>query len=129
MRQDKLIWFALVFSTVIYAAIIYTLYPNPQGSFEDSLKRPYTLILYGMALLDFLLGLVLPSLQANRPPRLRMVVSMAIFESSVIFGLIAAFFAQDWRVFVPTWALGLMGMWRMYPSDEVSATPEGRARV
>ena len=121
MKQDKLIWFALVFSTLIYAAIIYTLYPNPQGSFDDAVKQPKTLICYGLALMEFILALVIPSLQANRPARLRMVVALALFESCAIFGLIAAFLTQDWRVFVPAWIISLIGMWRVYPSNDVAA--------
>lgn len=118
MKQDKLIWFAMVFSTVIYAAIIYTLYPNPQGSFEDAVKQPKTLLFYGLAVMEFILALVIPTLQANRPARLRMVIALALFEACAIFGLIAAFLAQDWRIFVPAWILSLLGMWRVYPSDD-----------
>ena len=129
MRQDKLIWFAIVFSTFIYAAIIYTLYPNPAGAFEDAVKQQKTLILYGLAVMEFLFAMVAPSFMANRPARLRMTVALALFESCAIFGLLAAFLAQDWRLFVAPWILALLGMWRVYPSGVITETPAGPARV
>lgn len=129
MRQDKLIWFAMVFSTVIYAAIIYTLYPSPAGAFEDAVKEQKTLILYGLAVVEFIFAMVMPSLMANRPARLRMTVALALFESCAIFGLLAAFLARDWRLFVAPWIIALLGMWRVYPSNDVSETPGDRARV
>lgn len=128
MRQDKVLWFALVFSTVIYAAIAYMLYPNPQGSFEDAARQQMTLILYGLAVVTFMFALALSG-RLPGPFRKKMVVTMALFESCAIYGLLAAMLARDYRLFIPTWLIALLGMWKMYPTNEVSETPGGRARV
>jgi hypothetical protein len=126
MRQDKVLWFALVFSTVIYAAMVFVLYPNPAGSFEDAARQQTTLILYGLAFASFVAGLVAPTVMRG-PARVKMIVAMAVFESCAIYGLLAAMLARDYRLFVPAWIVALLGMWRMYPSGEISETPEGRA--
>lgn len=116
MRQDKLIWFAIVFSTFIYAVIIYTLYPRPEGPFEAAVKQPIALSLYGIAVLTFFAALMAPGFLRG-PARLKMIVSLALFEACAIYGLLAAFLTRDWRLFVPTWIVALLGMWRAYPSD------------
>lgn len=125
MRHDKVIWFAIVFSTFIYAGIIYTISPRqPEGSFEDALKNPMTLILYVLAFGTFVAALVVPgTFMQHRPARLRMVVSLALFEACAVYGLMAAFMTRDWRVFVPTWIVGLIGMWRVFPSSESATVP------
>ena len=128
MRQDKVLWFALVFSTVIYAGIAYALYPNPQGSFEDAAKQPTTLVFYGLAVSSFIFGLTLPG-RLPGPFRKKMIISMGVFESCAICGLVLAFLAHDYRLFIPTWLIALLGMWKMYPTNEVSETPGGRARA
>jgi hypothetical protein len=118
MKVDKMIWLGIVMSTFIYAGIVYTMFPNPEGAFEDGVKKQITLILYGVALATFVAALVVPNaIHARSAARLKMVVALALFESCAIYGLLAAFLARDWRLFVPTWIVGLIGMWRVYPSD------------
>ena len=121
MRQDKLIWFAIVFSTFIYAAIIYTLHPNPEGAFEDGVRKQMTLVLYGLAFASFVAALVIPP-KLRGPARLKLVVGLALFEACAVYGLLAAFLARDWRLFVPAWIVALIGMWRLYPSASEPAT-------
>jgi hypothetical protein len=127
MNPDKVLWFALVFSTVIYAGIAYALFPNPEGSFEDAVRQQTTLIFYGLAVCSFLFGLTLPG-RVPGPWRKKMIIAMGVFESCAIAGLVAAFLARDYRLFIPTWIIALLGMWKMYPSAEVSETAAGRAR-
>ncbi len=119
MKQEKLIWVAIVFSTFLYAAIVYTLEPNPEGTFGEAVKRnQFTLILYVVAFANFVAATVLPKLMRS-PARVKMIVSLSLYEAVVIFGLLAAMLDHDWRLFLPTWILGLIGMWRVYPSDDV----------
>lgn len=121
MKQDKLIWLAIVFSTFVYAGIIYATAPNPQGSFEDAVKQQMPMILYALALVTFVAALVIPGLLQRSPARLKMIVALALFEACAIYGLMAAFIVHDWRVFVPTWIVALLGMWTKYPSSDASA--------
>ena len=120
MKQEKLIWFAIVFSTFIYAVIVYTIAPNPQGTFGEAVQRnQLTLILYLIAFGTFIAANVVPK-TLRGPARVKLIVALSLFEACVIYGLVAAFFERDWRLFIPTWILGLVGMWRVYPSDDAA---------
>lgn len=129
MKQDKLIWFAIVFSTFMYALVIWILYSKPEGSFEDGVRQQMTMVMYAAALIAFVFGLFVPGTMRG-PARVKMIAGLAIFESCAIYGLVAAMLARDWRLFIPTWVVALLGMWRVYPSDSGAAvTPvETRAR-
>ena len=116
MRIEKVIWFGIVFSTVIYAVIAYATLGTPEGSFDGALKSQYTMILYAIGLATFVGALVLPGMLRS-PARTKLVVALALFESVAIYGLMAAFLARDWRLFVPAWIVSLIGMMRAYPSD------------
>lgn len=120
MKVEKLIWFAIVFSTVLYAAIVYTMAPNPEGTFGEAVKRnQLTLILYLVAFAEFVAAGVLPKLM-RAPARTKLVVALAMYEACAIFGLVAAMIDRDWRLYIPAWILALIGMWRVYPSDDVT---------
>jgi len=123
MREQKVTWFAMVASTFTYAVIVWMLAPNTQGTFSEAVQRhQLTLILYGVALMTFVLANVVPKTALrNAPPRTRMVVTMAMYEACALYGLVAAFLGQDWRLYIPTWALALIGMLRAYPSSEAPA--------
>lgn len=121
MNQQKIIWGALVFSTFIYVGIAYSLAPDPELPFSDSVTQTVALAVYGLAFAAFIAAMVVPSLLVSAPPRLKMIVAMAMFESCVIMGLIAAMLLKDWRLIVPTWIASLIGFMREFPRDEVSA--------
>jgi hypothetical protein len=67
-------------------------------------------------LASFGAGFVVPGY--IRVPRTKMIAALALFEACAIYGLVAAFFARDWRLFLPTWIVGLIGMLRVYPSGD-----------
>lgn len=117
MREQRVIWAAIVMSTVIYFVIAYTQAPNPPRPFEESVRAPITLAMYGAAFAAFVAGLVLPSFLQS-PSRTKMVITMSVFEACAIFGLLAAFLQQDWHVYVPAWILALAGFIRAFPKDE-----------
>ena len=121
MRQQKIIWVALVFSTFIYVGLAYTLAPEPELPFSDSVTQTMALALYGAAFATFIAALVVPSLLVSAPPQKRLVVAMAMFEACTLMGLVAAMMLKDWRLIVPTWIASLVGFMREYPTDEVSA--------
>ncbi len=119
MKTEKVIWAAMVFSTLIYAGMAYTILRERPTSFDDAVQQPYTLVLYAFALAAFVAGFVMPRLM-RAPAKLKMVIALAIFESCAIFGLMAAFLAHDWRLFIPAWIVSLIGMMRVYPSADAA---------
>ena len=117
MRQKKVVWFAIVLASFIYAVIVWTLakkWPQP-GPFDEAVRHQIVLMLYVIAVVTFVMALFIPrTMSANAP---KYIVSLALFESVVIYGLLAAFIRQDWRLFVPTWILGLIGFFTKWPSE------------
>lgn len=119
MKVEKLIWFAIVFSTFLYAVIVYAIAPNPAGTFSEAVKRnQLTFILYLVAFAEFVAASVIPKL-IRAPERTKLIVALAMYEACAIFGLMAAMMDRDWRLYVPTWVLALIGMWRVYPTEDV----------
>ena len=121
MTQQRIIWFALVVSTVMYAVIAYTLAPVPPRPFEESVRSTFTLAMYAAAFIEFIAALLLPGRLPQLDSRQKMIVSMAMFESCAVFGLVAAFVQHDWRVYVPAWIAALIGFVREYPRDEITS--------
>ncbi|HEY3051941.1 MAG TPA: hypothetical protein VGK04_00980 [Thermoanaerobaculia bacterium] len=119
MRPEQTIWIAIVFSTVIYAFIAYIAPPiRSHGSFESSVRAPLVLVLYAMALAGFVAGTTYSIIARAQPQRVRMIVSLALYEACAIFGLIAAFIISDWRLYLAPWALAVVGFLRVFPSFE-----------
>lgn len=122
MNQRLVIWLALLFSTIIYLGL--AVYTAPAtGDFEQSARHPYVPVLYGMALLTFLVAWFVIPRAVRSDPRVRMIMAMAMFEASSIFGLVAAFLVKDWRLFLAPWVLTLFGFIREYPRDEAATGP------
>jgi hypothetical protein len=118
IAQARIIWFGLFVSTFIYAGLDYMIMaPRTTKMFDESLRNQYTIVLYAMAAIVFVVAMVL-SRNESRPPMLRMILSMALYESCAIFGLVAAFLVSDWRLYVPAWVLCLIGFARMFPARE-----------
>lgn len=117
MRQKKIIWFAIVLASFIYAVIVWMLAKNwPQpGPFDEAVRHEMVLMLYAVAVVTFVMALFIPRIMSANAPKY--IVALALFESVVIYGLLAAFLRQDWRLFVPTWILGLIGFATRWPSD------------
>ena len=117
MNPQKVLWFAMFASSLVYVAVAYTLAPAPEHSFEESLRGGVTLILYAIAFMMFVAGLIVPNLM-QAPARLKMIVALALFEACSIFGLVAAILQHDWRLVLPAWMLALAGFVRAFPKDE-----------
>ena len=124
MSQQRIIWGAIAFSTVIYLVILLTLHPHAPATSLDVATLPLVVkICLAMALFEFLLGWILPGRLIVKEPRQRMIIAMAIFESCAIFGLVAAFFTQDWRLYIGPWVLAIIGFLRNFPRDESATRP------
>lgn len=121
MNQQKIIWGALLLSSFVYVFIAYSLAPDPKLTFVESVTQTLALAVFGVAFAAFIAAMVIPSLLVSAPPRMKMIVAMAMFESCVIMGLVAAILLKDWRLIVPTWIASLVGFMREFPRDEVSA--------
>ena len=117
MSQRKIIWFAIVMSTFIYAVVVYSLsrgWPQP-GPFAASVQQPMVLGLYAAAIAMFFAALMIPGRIAHHHQRF--IVRLALFESCAIFGLVVAFLTRDWRLFLAPWVMSLIGFMSTFPSD------------
>jgi hypothetical protein len=124
MRQQRVIWAAIFFSTVIYLVILLALDPEaPQTSLDIASLPQIVKILYAVALFDFIVGWILPGRLTDKPSQQRLVLAMAIFESVAIFGLLAAFMTHDWRLYLGPWALAIVGFIRSFPRAESATRP------
>ncbi len=122
MDTRRILWLAIVMSTVIYAVVAFVIAGAPERSFEENVKLPMTLGLYGVAFSMFVAGLAFSSI-SKAPPQTTMIVTLAMFESCAIFGLVAAFLVSDWRLYIPAWIVALIGFVRQFPGpvDEQSS--------
>lgn len=121
-RTFQFVWVALVVATCIYGVIDWIVI-RPQirvNGFEAELRSPIVLVLYAAAVATFLGALTIsPSRR-----REKFITRLALFESVAIFGLIAAFVTNDWRLFIPAWALAIVGFLQsLPPSAEYTPGP------
>lgn len=126
MSQKKIIWGAIVFSTFIYALLLFMLsreWPKPATTYNQAVNSPMVLALFGAALVVFLMGQTLPRAMSSKAAA--WIPSLALSEASAIFGLLAAFLTRDWRLFIAPWILALIGFVTQWPSteDPGSASP------
>ena len=113
-RLKKIVYFAMVFSTFIYCFVVWFLFANkaPGGTLSQELHRTDIMILTLLALAVFVVSLRLPA----------DIARWALVESISIWGVIAAFFASDWRLFAGGWALSLIGYALAFPRAEEQTT-------
>ncbi len=121
MQLERVIWFAIASSTLIYASIA-ILFGNPprNPSFDQAVRTQVTLLLYGIAALEFVAATMITMLMRDRPPRVRMIIGLAMYEGCAIFGLVAAFLGHDWRLYIAPWGLAVIGFIRVFPAGEGS---------
>lgn len=118
LRLMRVIWAALLFSMVIYAVICFIVAQPTGVPFAQHFHDSSIVILYVMTVVSFVLGNFAPVFQRNALPRVRMIVSLAIFESCAIYGLMAAFLHHDYRLYLAPWAIAVIGFLRMFPTAE-----------
>lgn len=114
-RQRLTIWGAIVFSTVIYLVLLLMVLRTGSGSLDPATLKTFTNVLYVLAGLSFIAAWFMgPRLTGQG----RLIVAMAIFESCAIYGVVLAFLAHDWRLYLFPWALAIIGFIREFPRDE-----------
>lgn len=139
LRAIRIIWGALLFTILIYGLLAFMAVRNPApGPFESAFSNPIVLVIQIIGAGMFFMAFVMSSLLLRRHAgpraptapvtpgvvsvtphmRLALIVRWAMIESAAIFGLVAAFLAQDPRVFLPLGGLAIGGMLMSYPSDE-----------
>lgn len=121
MSSQKILWGAIVFSTLIYVVIAYSLAPEPVRPFEESVRAPMTLGMYAAAFAMFVAALVLPARSSQSPARTKMILALALFESCAVLGLAAAFLQHDWRLIIPPWLASLIGFVREWPREDITS--------
>jgi len=118
----QFIWLALVTATCIYGVVDYVVIGHlvHLQTFEQELRSPIILVLYGAAAITFLGAF---ALSATRQRQI-FIMRLALYESIAIYGLVAAFLTNDWRLFLPTWALAMLGFVQtLPPSAEYTPGP------
>jgi hypothetical protein len=118
----QFIWLALVTATCVYGVIDYVVIGHlvHLQTFEQELRSAAVLVLYGAAAATFLAAF---ALKATRRRRI-FIARLALFESVAIYGLVASFLTNDWRLFLPTWALAMLGFVQtLPPSAEYTPGP------
>ena len=112
-RVFQLIWVALFIASCIYGVIDYVVVGAQVHlqTLEQELRSPIVLTLYGAAIVVFFAAF---AFQRTRLQNI-FVARLALFESCAIFGLVAAFLTNDWRLFLPTWALSIIGFLQTLP--------------
>ena len=118
--RQRAIWFALLASTFVYAFVAWQAIGTPPVALQREVLQPFMVVIYAVALVTYVAAFVASGALARRgaPRQTALIVRMAMLEAVAIFGLVAAFAARDARLFVPTWALALVGMLRSFPLQD-----------
>lgn len=119
----QIIWLALATASCIYGVIDWVVIGRlvHLQTFEQEIRSPTVLALYGAAAAAFLVATF--ALTATRRREI-FIARLALFEACAIFGLIAAFLTNDWRLFLPAWALAMLGFVQtLPPSAEYTPGP------
>lgn len=123
MTRQRIIWFGIVMSTLVYLLLAAQLAPESGGDFDASASTSPVPILYGMALLVFLAGWFVAPRIARGSADTTMIVCLSFFEACAIFGLIAAILVKDWRLYLAPWVLAIIGFLREFPRGSSRTAP------
>ena len=119
LLQQRIIWFALLASVLIYGFLIWFVVGPSAVDLKVELLQPFMLIVYGIALVTYVAAFLFSGALARRglPRQTTLIVKLAMLEAVAIYGLVGGFLARDARLFVPTAALALVGMLRSFPLE------------
>jgi F0F1-type ATP synthase membrane subunit c/vacuolar-type H+-ATPase subunit K len=119
MTARRSIWLGIVASTIAYAFVAWRVVGEPPFALGRQLLQPFMYVVYAVALATYATAFLFSGVLARRgtPAQTVLIVKLAMLEAVCIFGLVAAFVAHDWRLYVPTWALASVGLLRSFPID------------
>ena len=117
MQPRRIIWFAIVFSTLLYGVLAYATERNyTLQPIARTMERPVVIGLYVIAIAVYAVALLVGRRSEASSGSSQFIVSLALFEAVAILGLCAAFVIHDWRLYLPSWLLALIGFVRTYPA-------------
>lgn len=114
MQKARFLWLAIFQSTIIYFVIAFIIARDPQGDVSAAMRQPLVLILYAIAVALFFAAPVVASRIKSQAPA-PLVVQLALYEAGAVLGLVAALVQKDWRLYVPPFALAVLGFLRIWP--------------
>jgi hypothetical protein len=122
MNQLRVIWAAILMSTIIYFAVLWTaMHERPfTRSLENALRDPRTIGAYVIAIiLYFAAFMISGSMERRRArdARRAAIIRFAILESVCVVGVAIAFIEGDWRLYLPTFVLAFIGFARSLPRE------------
>jgi len=128
----RLIWGALLTSTVIYVILASVLVQRPDNNLNRGLfSNPVIPVLFAVGVMMFAGSFVIPKFllrkqvtierqsaeSVTQQLRTFLVVKYALLEACSVLGLAAAFIGREWQLILPMWALSVAGFLLAYPSD------------
>lgn len=141
LQQLRLIWLAIVSSTIIYGLIAWlVIEPTTDTSTEklySFVSNPLSFVLAIAAMAAFFASIVIPGMMIRSRRTARqpgvpagtggnressetvtaMIVRYVLLEAPAVLGLLGAFILQEWRFFLPFGALSLLGLALTAPTE------------
>ena len=118
MREHvrRIVWFAILGSTVIYAVVAFLVVPRGEREPVGALARdPSAIGAIVVAAALFVTAFWAGSYLRNRDADRAFFVMVALLEAVCLTGLVGAFRADDWRLFIIPWSLSMIGMVYAWP--------------
>ena len=114
--MQRILWTAILFSTFVYAGVAaFVARQNAHGSIRSLLSNPRDLAPIVVAAVLFLTAFWAASLLRGRDAGRAFFVLLALLDAVCLAGLVGAFRAGDWRVFILPWCLAMIGMIFAWP--------------
>lgn len=122
MNQLRVIWAAILMSTIVYLVILWTsMHDRPfTRSLENALRDPVTIGAYVLAIVVYFAAfMVSGSIERRRAAdsRRAAIIRFALLEAVCMVGLVLAFLEGDWRLYLPTFVLAFIGFARSLPRE------------
>ena len=124
MNQLRIIWAAILMSTVIYFVVLWTSLRNRPFTreLEQSLRDPRTIAAYAVAIVLYFAAFIISGGIERRGRgeatiRRAAIIRFALLESVCIVGLVVAFLEEDWRLYLPAFVLAFIGFARSLPRE------------
>jgi amino acid permease len=118
MREHvhRTIWLAILISTFVYIIVLLTAVPHtPRGPVAALETDPGAIAVIVIAAALFATAFWAGAIIRPRDADRAFFVTLALLDSVCVVGLVGAFRAGDWRIFVLPWLLSIVGLIGVYP--------------